>query len=272
MKKLLLLGMVVALACNAWLCSSTLAKDKKTRPPKEPATGQKEVVGKTQAYLGLGVAPVSPVLASHLEPVLGEGRGVVVAEVSTDSPAEKAGLKPHDILINYDDQKLYSPEQLVKLVRHDKPGSSVTLKILRGGELQDVKVTLGQQAMSPAAQAHQTFRRPLGEQPSRPGGTDMPESQWGTFDSMTLTRLAENRFKAEIKYRDDEGKIETRTFEGTREELRKDINSQKHLPANEREHLLRALDLPNRPFGLDFPALRLAPNGNVIWDFDEAPR
>ncbi|MEZ6081498.1 MAG: PDZ domain-containing protein [Pirellulaceae bacterium] len=56
-------------------------------------------------------------LTSHLPEVSGEGRGVLVADVMDDSPVAKAGLRKHDVLVRYDDQDLYSPEQLVKRVQ-----------------------------------------------------------------------------------------------------------------------------------------------------------
>ena len=72
---------------------------------------------KMQAYLGVGVESLPTALTSQMPSVLSEGCGVLVADVAAGSPAEKAGLKQNDILISYDDQRLYSPEQFVKLVR-----------------------------------------------------------------------------------------------------------------------------------------------------------
>jgi S1-C subfamily serine protease len=42
-----------------------------------------------QATLGIGVEPLPSVLTSHLPEVIGEGRGVLVADVTDDSPAAK---------------------------------------------------------------------------------------------------------------------------------------------------------------------------------------
>ena len=53
----------------------------------------------TEASLGIAVSSMPEVLTSHLGEVIGDGRGVLVAEVMQGSPAEKAGLKKHDILV-----------------------------------------------------------------------------------------------------------------------------------------------------------------------------
>ena len=74
-----------------------------------------------------------------------DGSGIVVEEVADDSPAQKAGLRQHEILISFDDQRLYSPEQLVRLVDNDKPGREAKLHIIRNGKSQDIEATLGSQ-------------------------------------------------------------------------------------------------------------------------------
>ncbi|HEX3316094.1 MAG TPA: PDZ domain-containing protein [Gemmataceae bacterium] len=74
-----------------------------------------------QTYLGVSAEAISPALASQLSDVVPLGQVVLVADVVKDSPAAKAGLKSHDILLSLGDQKLYSPEQLAKLVHADKP-------------------------------------------------------------------------------------------------------------------------------------------------------
>jgi hypothetical protein len=76
---------------------------------------------------------------------------------------------------------------------------------------------------------------------------------WDSFEALKLTRLDAHHWRAEIEYRSREGKKEHRTFEGTREEIRKDIQAEKDLPDNERTHLLRALNLHEPVFEFHFP-------------------
>lgn len=79
-----------------------------------------------------------PVLRTQLQ--LAEDMGVVVEDVVADSPAEKAGLRKHDIVLRANDDVVDSMEVLQKLVvaGGDKP---IELKVLRLGKEMDVTVT-----------------------------------------------------------------------------------------------------------------------------------
>ena len=59
--------------------------------------------------------------------------------------------------------------------------------------------------------------------------------------------------RAEIDYRAGAGKKIHRAFEGTRAEIRKDIQAENDLPGHERTHLLRILDLHDPVFEFHFP-------------------
>lgn len=202
------------------------------------------------AYLGVAVESLPAELAMHFSKKLGEGRGLLVLDVADDSPAEKAGIEAHDVLVSLDDHALHSPEQFMRMVRHDQAGQEVTLAFIHAGESKQVKVKL---APRPADldQSRRWSQRPNFEQQSSQGNQ---EKEWLTFDSMNLTRAGKDKFKAEIKYRNDQGKMETHSFQGTRDELRKDIDSEKDLPKSERRDLLRALDLAEHPM-LPFPGV-----------------
>ena len=70
------------------------------------------------------------------------------------------------------------------------------------------------------------------------------EEELESFDSMSLQRTGKDQYKAEISFRDKNGKIDSRSFEGNREQIRKDIMSQTDLPRSERHQLLGAMRLP----------------------------
>ena len=84
---------------------------------------------------GRGVA--DPVLRTQLQ--LAEDMGVVIEEIVPDSPAEKAGLRKHDILLRANDDVVDSMETLQQHVQtgHDKP---IELQLLRLGKEIDVTV------------------------------------------------------------------------------------------------------------------------------------
>jgi membrane-associated protease RseP (regulator of RpoE activity) len=231
--KTLFWGLAVAGLC---LRADFAAAQRAVNPSEE------QTVSRTQAYLGVGVEPLHSSLVNRIASLVGGEFGVLVDEVAADSPAAVAGLKPDDVIYRYDDQKVYNAEQLVRLVRGDKPGRVVTLGIIRDGEKQDIKATLGERAVIASAQPRRAFKPLLSRRTEK--SEEAQKAQWVAFDALTLTRVDESHFKAEVKYRDEKGKIVTRTFQGTRDEIAKAIADQKDMPEVERNHLLRALDMP----------------------------
>ncbi len=68
--------------------------------------------------------------------------GVRFADVRNGSPAEKAGLKGGDIMIEFDGKKVGNLQDYTYLLRQKKPGDEVLVKYLRGGMQLETKVTL----------------------------------------------------------------------------------------------------------------------------------
>ncbi len=263
MKARLALVGVLGMAACVLFSLSVLAAEKE-RQSKGPA-GQKDQ-SVVRPYLGIAVEPLPPVLARQLPQL--KGRGIVIAHVVKDSPAEKAGLKAHDILVSYDDQQIYSPEQLVRLVQNDKPKREASLEVFSAGKQEKVKVTLGEHHAT-AAQAGQPMHRFFGQHHFPTKWQEENESAWERFDSMTLTRKDDKHFKAQISYRDDKGKTESKTFEGSREDIRKAIEKEKDLPAFEREQLLHALSLHPRFLEFGMPPFAFGPWAGRLWDSDD---
>lgn len=102
-------------------------------PKTPPGPVQKVKV----AYLGVATSPAGDLLADQLK--LGKGTGLTVDFVEEGSPAAKAGIRPHDILVKLNDQILINPPQLAVLVRLQKPGDKVTLTLIR--EAKEQKMT-----------------------------------------------------------------------------------------------------------------------------------
>jgi serine protease Do len=62
--------------------------------------------------------------------------------VSSDSPAEKAGIKEGDIILEINGEKITVDNPLSEIILKYSPGDQVTLKILRDGQEQDITLTL----------------------------------------------------------------------------------------------------------------------------------
>ena len=95
------------------------------------------------AYLGVRAEPIGTTLKRQLD----LDYGLTLLLVAEDSPAQHAGLEPHDILLSINDQMLINREQLAALVRVFGPGEPVELAFLRGGERHAVEVELGERAL-----------------------------------------------------------------------------------------------------------------------------
>ncbi len=88
--------------------------------------------------LGVKLAPLSPEMARELK----AESGVVVAEVLSDSPAERAGLQRGDLIVEVNKVKVSKPAQVVAAVSKMKPGQVVVLRVKRGGAAVFVPVRL----------------------------------------------------------------------------------------------------------------------------------
>jgi serine protease Do len=74
---------------------------------------------------------------------LGEEHGVEITRVADESPAAKGGLKPGDVVLEYNGQRVEGIEQFMRLVRETPAGRDVKLSVSRNGAGQQVVVRTG---------------------------------------------------------------------------------------------------------------------------------
>jgi serine protease Do len=82
-------------------------------------------------------------LSDAVNRVYGFKNGVLVQEVQPGGPADKAGLKPGDIITSVDGHSIKDGDDLVNDIASRRPGSTVRLGFLRNGKNQDATVTVG---------------------------------------------------------------------------------------------------------------------------------
>lgn len=70
------------------------------------------------------------------------GTGAVVAEVESGSPADEAGLRTGDIILQIDDQTITGQNSLIAIIRDSSPGEQVEISVERDGERLTLKATL----------------------------------------------------------------------------------------------------------------------------------
>jgi 2-alkenal reductase len=93
-------------------------------------------------FVGVSFVPLTPTLAAQAG--LDVDYGVYVADVSPDSPAAEAGIKPDDIITEMDGTKIDEDNTFSEQLFKHKPGDKVEFTIHRAGKDSTVTVTLGE--------------------------------------------------------------------------------------------------------------------------------
>ncbi len=111
-------------------------------PPTAPrARGVVTRIASKRGWLGVGLGELTSERVSALK--VPTNRGVEITLVNENSPAARAGLKPHDVVLEVNGQKVQDSDDFVRMIGESSPGAKVTLQIWRGGATQTVSATLG---------------------------------------------------------------------------------------------------------------------------------
>ncbi|MCK6625032.1 MAG: S1C family serine protease [Anaerolineae bacterium] len=95
-----------------------------------------------RGYLGVNTQPVR--LPAALEQQLGQETGLLLAAVEPGSPAEQGGLLLGDTIVALEGSPVQQHDDLLTLLSSDRVGKPVTLKIVRGGQVQEMSVVVGE--------------------------------------------------------------------------------------------------------------------------------
>jgi len=95
-----------------------------------------------RGWLGVTIQRLTPELAKSFD--IKEDRGALVTDVVKDSPAEKAGFKRGDLIVEFDGKMVKDETSLRNMVADTPPGKSVQVKIVRDGKEKILSVTLGE--------------------------------------------------------------------------------------------------------------------------------
>ena len=104
--------------------------------------GGRRAAASPGAWCGVSLSEAPAEVRAQLP--LEEGVGVLVRDVVTDSPAQKAGVQVNDVLTKFNDQKINDPLQFSQLVAAQKKGEAVRLTYFRHGREAATEVTLAQ--------------------------------------------------------------------------------------------------------------------------------
>ena len=95
----------------------------------------------TRGWIGIEAQDMTPELAESFK--LNSAEGALVAGVLRDSPAEKAGIRAGDILLNIEGKPISDTGSMLNLIAALTPNKKATLKISRAEKIIDVVVLIG---------------------------------------------------------------------------------------------------------------------------------
>ncbi len=94
----------------------------------------------SRGFLGVILTDVTPALQQSLN--LAVSRGALVQDVTAGSPAERAGVRPYDVIVQLDGREIVANEELIRDVSGRQPGTVVRLEVVRDGRRSIVPVKL----------------------------------------------------------------------------------------------------------------------------------
>ena len=134
--------------------------------------------------LGIGIQTVDQALAKSFR--LDEPAGVIVNGVEQGGPADKAGVKPGDIVLRFAGKEVGRPDDLPTLVAATKPGTKTNLEVWRKGGRKTLAVTVGElpddgvaTAKKPAVPAQNGDPAGLAVRPLTPEERDQIKTEGG---------------------------------------------------------------------------------------------
>jgi serine protease Do len=95
-----------------------------------------------RGWLGVAIQEVTPQIAKALG--FKKPQGALVSEVSPESPAEKAGIKRGDIILEYDGHPIKVMNDLPRLVAATTVGKKAQIKVWREGKIKTLDITIGE--------------------------------------------------------------------------------------------------------------------------------
>ncbi len=139
----------------------------------------------SRGFIGVTLTDVTPALQQALR--LTVSRGAVVQDVAVNSPAERAGLRPYDVIVDVDGRSVGSNEELIREISTRPPGSTARLQLVRDGRAQAMAVQLaerprrGEELVGAAA--------PTGGKPAPAIGTPAPSPLGIAVREIDRTRM-----------------------------------------------------------------------------------
>jgi serine protease Do/serine protease DegQ len=145
-----------------------------------------------RGHLGVMIQSLTPKLANALG--VKTGQGAVVTKVVKDSPADKAGIKQSDVIVAVNDHSIDGADELRNRVGLTRPGTTVTIKLIRDGKTKEVKAKLNSGGENNAAAGGGTSNSKLG---ARFGNIQSDSPLYGRVHGVVVNSVEPNGQAAE---------------------------------------------------------------------------
>ncbi|MFA6034265.1 MAG: Do family serine endopeptidase [Myxococcota bacterium] len=96
----------------------------------------------TRAWMGVQIQPITQELADSFG--MGKPEGALIADVVPGGPADKAGLRTGDVVVEFNGRKIGKAGELPWLASNAGIGAEAVVKVLRDGAQKDVRVRMGE--------------------------------------------------------------------------------------------------------------------------------
>ncbi|MDE5104805.1 MAG: PDZ domain-containing protein, partial [Trichodesmium sp. St19_bin2] len=101
-------------------------------------------------FIGIQMITLNPEIAkeNNSDPnsvlILPEVKGVLVTRILSGTPAEKSGMRIGDVIIEIDNQSVFSAEQLQRKVENSRVGEKLLFKVMRNNREKELSIVSGQ--------------------------------------------------------------------------------------------------------------------------------
>jgi serine protease Do len=141
----------------------------------------------SRGYMGVGLRDVDQDLEQSLK--LPVAHGAVVQDITNGSPAERAGLRPYDVIVSLDDRPIANDDQLIREIAARSPGSAARLHLVRDGHEQSLTVKLTERPARENGPAQDARGQTSSPERTRSGQEDPLGLNVRDLDRQTLDRL-----------------------------------------------------------------------------------